>query len=260
MNEIYFKLLKNELDRIKITRDINTHILHCAATPEGREHDVEDIRRWHLDRGFRDVGYHFVIKLNGEIEFGRPLNQVGAHVSGHNTGSIGTCYIGGLCEDMSVKDTRTLEQKQSMSFLVNYFKERFPGIATRGHNEFANRGCPSFDVSKETWSYRPDGTYEETFESLANKILFEWAKPKGLLNPDNYQAQAMKVIEEIGETYGAALKGNREELVDGFGDVFVTLIILAEQLNVNPVEALNIAYEEISGRTGTLKGGVFVKD
>ena len=81
-------------------RKINKIILHCSATPEGREHNVEDIRRWHLRRGFSDIGYHYLIHLDGTIEVGRPIEKRGAHCSGQNRNSIGICYVGGMDKEM----------------------------------------------------------------------------------------------------------------------------------------------------------------
>ena len=75
-------------------RDINKIILHCSATQEGQEFDVNDIKQWHLQRGFTDVGYHYVILLDGTIQDGRDIRTIGAHCKGQNYGSIGICYIG----------------------------------------------------------------------------------------------------------------------------------------------------------------------
>ena len=96
-------------------RDLNRVILHCSATPEGREVSVETIREWHTDppprgRGWSDIGYHYVIHLNGEIEIGRPIEVQGAHVSGENEDSIGICYIGGVDAANEPKDTMTVLQ------------------------------------------------------------------------------------------------------------------------------------------------------
>lgn len=92
-------------------RKINQIIVHCSATPEGKNFNANDIDRWHKERGFDCIGYHYVIDLDGTIEKGRPIEKVGAHVKGHNSNSIGVCYIGGLASDgKTPKDTRTVEQ------------------------------------------------------------------------------------------------------------------------------------------------------
>ena len=130
-------------------RLINEIIIHCSATKAGQDFDVKDIDRWHKERGWKGVGYHYVIKLDGTIQEGRPLDQAGAHCTGHNKKSIGICYIGGLDKSGKPKDTRTVAQKESLRLLVNQLLERFPGSKVYGHREFANKECPSFCVSKE---------------------------------------------------------------------------------------------------------------
>ena len=97
-------------------RQITKIIVHCTATPEGREVDVDEIRRWHVDeRGWSDVGYHFHIKLDGELQEARPIERTGAHCSGQNYCSIGISYAGGMTKDMKEpKDTRTQAQKERL--------------------------------------------------------------------------------------------------------------------------------------------------
>ena len=131
-------------------RAINKIILHCSATPGGRHTTVEDIRLWHKQRGFRDIGYHYVIYLDGTIHNGRPIKQIGAHTKGHNTGSIGVCYVGGIAKNnFKPKDTRTPEQIEALDCLLNELMGTYSGATLHGHNEFAPKSCPSFDVQKE---------------------------------------------------------------------------------------------------------------
>lgn len=130
-------------------REINEIIVHCSATPEGREVTAKDIDRWHTERGFRGIGYHYVIKLDGTIENGRPENEVGAHCLGHNKNSIGVCYVGGCDKDMKPKDTRTQQQRVSLILLLANLKKKYPNATVRGHNEFVNKACPSFSVQDE---------------------------------------------------------------------------------------------------------------
>lgn len=127
-------------------RSIDKIILHCSATREGQDFSVKDIDSWHKGRGWRCVGYHYVIKLDGTIQQGRPVEEVGAHVSGHNAHSIGICYIGGLNSMGSPKDTRTPQQKVSILKLLRILRQRFPKATVHGHKEFAAKDCPSFDV------------------------------------------------------------------------------------------------------------------
>ena len=132
-------------------RKVNKIIIHTTATPEGREHDVADIRRWHLKRGFNDIGYHYLIHIDGTIEEGRPINKQGAHCSGQNRGSIGICYVGGMSKDMKkAKDTRTQAQKDSLIKLMHELIYKYnKDITIHGHNEYANKSCPSFIVKEE---------------------------------------------------------------------------------------------------------------
>lgn len=130
-------------------RKITEIIIHCSATTEGKDFTVEDIDRWHRQRGFNCIGYHFVIYRDGSIHAGRSKCQIGAHCKGHNANSVGICYIGGLSTDGKPKDTRTAAQKASLRALVEQLQEEFPLATVHGHNEFATKACPCFDVQKE---------------------------------------------------------------------------------------------------------------
>ena len=135
---------------MKSKRKVNKIILHSSATPEGRDVSVDTIRGWHVDeRGWSDIGYHYVIKLDGSLENGRPVERQGAHVRGHNKGSIGVCYVGGYDKNMDPKDTRTEEQKKALAALIVDLMNEYPGSTLHGHNEFASKACPSFDVQQE---------------------------------------------------------------------------------------------------------------
>lgn len=131
-------------------RTIKEIIVHCAATPEGKDYTVAQIRKWHLNRGFKDIGYHYVIYRNGSIHAGRSISQVGAHCTNHNAHSIGICYIGGVAADgKTPKDTRTEAQKSSLASLLKRLHTLYPKATLHGHREFANKACPSFDVHKD---------------------------------------------------------------------------------------------------------------
>ena len=131
-------------------RKITDIIIHCSATAEDKSFTVADIDRWHRQRGFAQIGYHYVIYLDGTIHKGRPIELVGAHCQGHNSHSIGICYIGGLAKDNKTpKDTRTPEQKAALLKLLKELKSEFPTAIIRGHRDFAAKACPSFDATKE---------------------------------------------------------------------------------------------------------------
>lgn len=130
-------------------RKITKIIIHCSATPEGRAVTVDEIRLWHKQRGFSDVGYHYIIGIDGSIHKGRAEEIVGAHCEGYNENSIGICYVGGLDKNMKPKDTRTPIQKFALSQLVIALKKKYPQVTVHGHNEFAKKECPCFDVKSE---------------------------------------------------------------------------------------------------------------
>lgn len=119
-------------------RPVAKHIIHCSDSRTG---DVNEIRKWHLKRGWRDIGYHFVILVDGTIEVGRPIDEVGAHCYPHNTGSIGTCLIG--------TDVFLPAQFAALKALHQTLKAFYPSMTVHGHNEFnENKTCPNFDVHK----------------------------------------------------------------------------------------------------------------
>lgn len=94
---------------------------------------------------------------------------------------------------------------------------------------------------------------------LVNKVI-DWADDKGLLNPENAPKQSMKVMEELGETMSAILKGDESEIEDGIGDILVTVIILSMQMGYHPLNCLDVAYQVISKRKGTTVDGIFIKE
>lgn len=128
-------------------RNITQIIIHCSATPEGKNIGATTIRGWHKERGFTDIGYHYVIRLDGTIEQGRPLEQIGAHCKNHNRNSIGVCYIGGLDQQGKPKDTRTPAQRKALKFLIAQLHQQFPTATIHTHNEFAKKACPCFTLN-----------------------------------------------------------------------------------------------------------------
>lgn len=130
-------------------RKVDEIILHCSATKEGQNFKAKDIDAWHKQRGFKGIGYHYVIDLDGTVETGRPEDEIGAHCLNHNARSIGICYIGGLDTTGKAKDTRTPQQKAALAKLVADLKLKYPNATVHGHNEFANKACPCFTVKNE---------------------------------------------------------------------------------------------------------------
>jgi N-acetylmuramoyl-L-alanine amidase len=132
-------------------RAIEHIVIHCSATAEGKEITAADVDKWHKAKGWEGIGYHFFIKLDGTIELGRRIKQIGSHVAGHNKNSIGICYAGGVeTDNKTPKDTRTKAQMESMKKLVQDLLVRFPSAKVVGHRDFAgvNKACPSFEVSE----------------------------------------------------------------------------------------------------------------
>lgn len=153
-------------------RLINLIVVHCSATPEGRDVTAHDIDAMHKARGFHfgppntaglsHIGYHWFIRLNGAVEAGRPEDIIGAHVEGHNATSIGICYAGGLAADaVTPKDTRTVAQKLALATLLRGLREHWPHARICGHRDLSPdlnhdgkvepyewmKACPSFDVA-----------------------------------------------------------------------------------------------------------------
>ena len=143
----------NTLSKLNLSvnkRNIKELIVHCSATPEGKDYSVDTIRQWHLQRGFSDIGYHYVVYRDGSIHIGRDESIIGAHCTGHNTNSIGVCYIGGCASDgKTPKDTRTLQQKESLLSLLKTLKIKYPNAKIYPHYKFAAKACPSFNAEEE---------------------------------------------------------------------------------------------------------------
>jgi len=148
--------MENQIGEKKVMINPDKIIIHCSATPEGVDYNAKDIDKWHRQRGFKKIGYHYIIKLDGTIERGREEREMGAHTLGQNLHSIGICYIGGLTKDKEKpKDTRTPEQKKAIKGLVNslirkYKEKENITLTVHGHNEFAKKACPCYNV-KEEW-------------------------------------------------------------------------------------------------------------
>lgn len=155
---------------VKSKRTIMEIIVHCSATREGQDFTVADITKWHKQRGFTTIGYHYVIYRDGSINKGRDVNISGAHCTGHNTHSIGICYIGGLenktgvpANKIPAKDTRTDAQKKSLLKLLKDLRVLYPKAKIIGHRDTSPdkngngvvdewewiKTCPSFDAKKE---------------------------------------------------------------------------------------------------------------
>lgn len=125
-------------------------VIHCAATRAAMDVGVKEIRQWHKQRGWSDIGYHFVIRRNGKIERGRAENQVGAHVANHNHNTIGVCLVGGLGEGKGWPPENNFTEAQwaALRTLCVSLIGRYPGATILGHRDFpyVGKACPSFDA------------------------------------------------------------------------------------------------------------------
>lgn len=131
-------------------RTIDTIAVHCSATKASMNVTVDQIRKWHLDRGWSDIGYHWFIDRKGDLHAGRPEEKAGAHVKGHNHHSIGICMAGGLNNDtLEPEDNFTEAQYHTLERVIRDKLVQYPTITTvKGHRDFPNvhKACPCFDV------------------------------------------------------------------------------------------------------------------
>ncbi len=175
-------------------RKITEIIIHCSDTQEGRDVTADEIRTWHMvpkekgGPGFRDIGYHEVIRLDGTVEFGRPYADVGAHCEGHNMNSIGICYIGGRKiidneGNWQWADTRTEAQTDSLrrQLAWHLLKWKLTPACIHGHREYARKACPCFDVRQ--WV---DEDFAPWFEANKEGIARMMAAAEALNILENY--------------------------------------------------------------------------
>jgi len=146
-------------------KSTNWLVVHCSATPPTMNIGAKEIRRWHRERGWTDIGYHYVLRRNGTVETGRPEGTVGAHVENYNRNSIGICLVGGVDAKLNPEDNFTSAQYAALAELLRDLRQKYPQAEVCGHRDFpgVRKACPSFDVQKwikETGvfdiSYAPD--------------------------------------------------------------------------------------------------------
>lgn len=144
-------------------RRIDLILVHCTATPEGKDYTVSDIRQWHTapkpkGNGWSDIGYHYIIYRDGSVHLGRDVDIAGAHCEGYNSHSIGIVYVGGLenipgkpVSQLPAKDTRTEAQKLALLDLLVKLRALYPNAKIAGHRNYDTKGkqCPSFDARNE---------------------------------------------------------------------------------------------------------------
>lgn len=158
-------MAKQTLTFKKSKRTITDIVVHCTGSAYGTDLSAADIRRMHVkDKGWADIGYHYVVRLDGTIEPGRDVDIIGAHVSGHNAHSIGVVYVGGLDKNGKAMDTRTENQKNALLNLLLMLRKLYPQARISGHRDFSPdrngdgiispcewiKSCPCFDAK---WEY-----------------------------------------------------------------------------------------------------------
>ncbi len=139
-------------------RSITLIIVHCSAVRPDQQSSVAQIDSWHRERGFKlGIGYHYVVRRDGEVESGRPEFLVGAHCLNHNAHSIGVCYEGGLDIRGQPADTRTAAQKQALRRLLEDLHRRYPRAVIVGHHDLnPQKACPCIkDVANEYKDLQP---------------------------------------------------------------------------------------------------------
>ncbi len=135
----------------KSTRPIKYIVVHCTATNPAYDFDAKDVDSWHRKIGWSEIGYNYLIKLDGTIQTGRDVNKVPSHVQGYNSNSIGISYVGGVNANQVAKDTRTPAQKKAMVELLKALRRLYPTAIIQGHRDFpkVKKACPSFDAKSE---------------------------------------------------------------------------------------------------------------
>lgn len=135
---------------IRSLATIDTIIIHCSATTPAMDISVEDIDKWHKERGWDMIGYHYFVDLKGDTHQGRSIETIGAHAKGNNHNSIGICYAGGVDENQKPADTLTKSQRDAISnLIISLGLILQKPLKVIGHNELSTKACPSFDVAEK---------------------------------------------------------------------------------------------------------------
>ena len=162
-------------------RAVNKIVIHCSATREGVNVSAATIDTWHRKRGFDQIGYHYVISLDGTITAGRAVNIMGAHVGGGgNRASIGIAYIGGVDANLKAKDTRTEAQKVALIKIIKILKNIYPEASIHGHRDYSKdkdgdgveaheymKMCPCYNAEQE---YYELGLQPKSFKPKTKKV------------------------------------------------------------------------------------------
>lgn len=227
-------------------RNIDSIIVHCSATKAGQDFTATDIDRWHQERGFNGIGYHYVIRLDGKLEKGRDVALAGAHCKGWNKRSIGICYIGGLDENGRPADTRTNAQKRVLYQIIMDLQREYNILQVLGHRDTSPdlngdgviepyeyvKVCPCFDVKEFLRSGR-----ELLFVSLVALVvpvlLSGCRSKKEVINRES----EVRVDSSLNSSSGKSLVKNK---VASEKDSEVVVEHIEQVLFVFPVDTLGL--------------------
>jgi len=207
-------------------RHIDEIIIHCTATRhdwwqnKSTQAKVNEVRRWHLDRGFSTTGYHYLIDRDGTVVTGRPLDRTGAHVKGHNTGTVGISLFGGFGGSAgdSFADNFTEDQERALLDLIAKLKADHPSITKiSGHNQYAAKACPCFSVP--AWLKKA--------QSPKMKPPVDTEKPRALAQSKTLQASVVQGASAVGGAVAAfqALDGTAQ-IIAMTGCILITLLAM----------------------------------
>lgn len=138
------------MNKIMSSTDVEYIVIHSAATPSDMDVDISDVDRWHREKGYWKVGYHFFVKRDGTYQFGRALFEPGAHCKGYNNKSIGICYAGGADKEGNPEDNKTFQQEITLFDLIKSLQMLFTNAKVVGHGDLpgTDTECPSFNVTE----------------------------------------------------------------------------------------------------------------
>lgn len=122
--------------------------VHCSATPPTMDIGRETIEMWHKQQGWLAIGYHFIIKRDGTVESGRPVDVVGSHVKDWNSRSVGVCLVGGINANGKFEANFTPAQMNALRNKLTELKALYPQADIKAHHDVAPKACPSFDLQR----------------------------------------------------------------------------------------------------------------
>lgn len=134
--------------QFKLRSSTEAIFVHCSATKPSMDVGVREISQWHREQGWLAIGYHFVIRRDGTIEEGRPVDVVGSHVKDWNSKSVGVCLVGGIDDKGKFEANFTPEQMQSLKEKLADLKDMYPDAEIKAHHDCAPKACPSFNLSR----------------------------------------------------------------------------------------------------------------